>query len=98
MHTGGCHWPMLGMQGVAATTSACSRGEPSATQSSSYSNNLVGHIALGTQQRVIQSSTFPTWQGGFSFPGLVPPNDRVNSESVGTYPGNSGVLIGYQVD
>ena len=36
---------------------------------------------------------------GFSFPGLVPSDDMVNSESVmGIKPGDSGVVIGYQVD
>ena len=36
---------------------------------------------------------------GSSFSGLVPPNDTVNSESVvGFKPGDSGVVIGYQVD
>ena len=36
---------------------------------------------------------------GFSFLGLVPSDDTVNSESVmGIKPGDSGVVIGYQVD
>ena len=36
---------------------------------------------------------------GFSFPGLVPPNDMINSKSVvGTKPGDSSVVIGYQLD
>ena len=36
---------------------------------------------------------------GSSFPGLVPSDDTVNSESVvGIKPGDSGVVIGYQVD
>ena len=36
---------------------------------------------------------------GSSFPGLVPSNDTVNSESmVGFKPGDSGVVIGYHVD
>ena len=36
---------------------------------------------------------------GSSFPGLIPSDDTVNSESaVGIKPGDSGVLIGYQVD
>ena len=34
-----------------------------------------------------------------SFPGLVPSDDAVNSVSVmGVKPGDSGVVIGYQVD
>ena len=36
---------------------------------------------------------------GSSFPGLVPSNDTVNSESVvGIQPGDSGVVIEYQAD
>ena len=36
---------------------------------------------------------------GSSFPGLVPSDDMVDSESVmGVKPGDSGVVIGYQVD
>ena len=36
---------------------------------------------------------------GSSFPGLVPSDDMVDSESVkGIKPGDSGVVIGYQVD
>ena len=36
---------------------------------------------------------------GSSFPGLVPSDDMVNSKSaVGIKPGDSGVVIGYQVD
>ena len=36
---------------------------------------------------------------GSSFPGLVPSSDTVESESVvGIKPGDSGVVIGYQVD
>ena len=42
---------------------------------------------------------FPTGQEGPPFPGLVPSDDTVNSESVmGIKPGDSGVVIGYQVD
>ena len=36
---------------------------------------------------------------GSSFPGLVPSDDKVDSESaVGIKPGDSGVMIGYMVD
>ena len=36
---------------------------------------------------------------GSSFPGLVPSNDTVDSESVmGVKPGDSGIVIGYQID
>ena len=43
-------------------------------------------------------SAFPTWWGGAFFPGFVPPNDMIDSESVvGIKPGDSGVVCGYQV-
>ena len=49
--------------------------------------------------RVTQSSASPYDGKGSSFPGLVPSDDMVNSESVmGIKPGDSGVVIGYQVD
>ena len=36
---------------------------------------------------------------GSSFPGLVPSNDTVDSEStMGVKPGDSGVVMGYQID
>ena len=45
------------------------------------------------------SSAFPTWQGGVFFQGCVPPDDTVNSKSVvGVTPGDSGVVIAYQVN
>ena len=44
-------------------------------------------------------SAFPTWWVGSSFPGLVPSDEMVDSESVmGINPGDFDVVIGYQVD
>ena len=44
-------------------------------------------------------SAFPTWWGEVFLPGLVLSNGTVDSESVvGIKPGDSGVVIGYQVD
>ena len=56
------------------------------------------HTALGVWQRVTQSLHLPCIVGeGSSFPGLVPSDDMVNSESVvGIKPGDSGVVIGYR--
>ena len=57
---------------------------------------MVGHTGLGAWQRVT-----PSLHGGerSSFPGLVASDDTVDSESVmGIKPGDSGVVIGYQVD
>ena len=44
-------------------------------------------------------SAFPTWWEESSFPGSAPPDDTINSKSVvGIKPGDSGVVIGYQVN
>ena len=44
-------------------------------------------------------ATFSTWWEDIFSPGCVPPNDTVNSESeVGVKFGDSGVVIGCQVD
>ena len=61
---------------------------------------MVGYTALGAQQRVTQIPLPSLHDGeGSSFPGLVPSDDTVDSESVmGIKPGDSGVVIGYQVD
>ena len=59
---------------------------------------MVGHTALGLGSESPNPSTFPAWWEG-SFPGVVPSNDTIDSESVmGIKPGDSGVVIGYQVD
>ena len=61
---------------------------------------MVGHTALGPWQRVTPIPQ-PSLHGGEGsyFPGLVPSDDTVDSESVmGIIPGDSGVVIGYQVD
>ena len=60
---------------------------------------MVGHPALGAQQS--QPIPLPSLHDGegSSCPGLVPSDDMVDSESVmGAKPGDSGVVIGYQVD
>ena len=47
----------------------------------------------------LDPSAFPTWQGEVFFPGGIPPDDSGNAESVmGIIPGDSGVVMGYQVD
>ena len=60
---------------------------------------MVGHAALGAHQSHL--IPLPSLHGGegSSFPGLVPLGGTVDSESVvGVKPGNSGVVIVYQVD
>ena len=61
---------------------------------------MVGHTALGAWQTVTQSIPPSQHDGeGFSFPGLVPSDDMVESEPVmGVKPGDPSVVIGYQVD
>ena len=60
---------------------------------------MVGHTALGAQQsHPIPPPSLHDGEGS-SFPGLVPSDDMVNSESVmGIKPGDSSVVIAYQVD
>ena len=64
--------------------------------SSSHSNNMVGHTALGAwQSHPIPLPSLDCGEGS-SFPGFTPPDDIVNSESVvGIHPGDSGVAIEY---
>ena len=64
----------------------------------SHPNYMVGHTALGAWQLPIPPPSLHGGEGS-SFPGLVPPNNMVNSKSaVGIKPGDSGVVTGYQVD
>ena len=60
---------------------------------------MVEHTALEAQQS--HPILLPCLHDGegSSFPGLVPSDDTVDSESVmGVKPGDSSVVIGYQVD
>ena len=60
---------------------------------------MEGHTALGSwQSHLIHLPSLHVGEWS-SFPGLVPPNDMVNSESVvDIKPGDSGMAVGYQVD
>ena len=96
------HWSTRGMHRVAAPSTTLSRGSLNATQSavSHHLIYMVGHTALGG---LVESHPIPppSLHGGegSSFPGLVPSNDTINSESaMGIKPGDSGVVTGYQVD
>ena len=59
----------------------------------------MGFTVLGAQQsHLIPPPSLHDGEGS-SFPGLVPSDDAVDSDYVmGIKPGDSGVLIGYQVD
>ena len=96
------HWPTSEMHSVVAPSTALSRESLLLFNqlSSRHSKYMVGHTALRAWERVTQSP-LPSLHGGerSSVPGLVPSDDMVNSESVvGVKPGDSGVVIGYQVD
>ena len=85
---------------VAAPSTAFRRGEPHATQSAvpQPSKLYGGAYSFGSlaESHLIPP---PSLHGGkeSSFPGLVPSDDTVNSESVvGVKPDDSGVVIGYQ--
>ena len=102
MQPGDGHWSMPGMHRVAVPSATLGRGEPSATQSAvpQPSHLYGGAYSLGGS---LESHSIPLPSlndgEGSSFPGLVPSDDMVNSESVmGIKPGDSGMVIGYQVD
>ena len=93
------HWSTPGMHRVAAPTATLGRVEPSATHSAvpqpigwvySLGGSIVSHL--------IPPPLLHAGEGS-SFPGLVPSDDVVDPDSVmAVKPGDSGVVIGYQVD
>ena len=99
LQPGDGHWSTLGLHRVAAPSATLDRVEPSAT-CSTVPQPIGGIYSLGGS---IESHPIPLPSlhdgEGSSFPGLVPSDDAVNSDSViGVKPGDSGVVIGYQVD
>ena len=89
------HQPTPGMHRVAAPSTTLSRGSLMLLHLlfPSHPIYMVGHTALGMWQS--HKISLPSLHGGEgSFPDLV-----INSESVmGIKPGDSCVMIGYQVD
>ena len=97
---GDSHQPTPGMHRVAAPSTTLSRGSLMLLSHlfPGHPIYMVGYTALGAWQRVTDPPSLHGGEGS-SFPGLVPSNDKVNSESVvGIKPGDSGVVMGYQVD
>ena len=87
---------------MATPSTDYSRREPSATQSAVF-QLLQQYGGTYSFEGLTDSYPIPPHSihggEGSSFPGLVPPDNTVNSESVvGIQPGDSGVVIGYQVD
>ena len=99
LQPGDGHWSTSGMHRVAAPSATLGRGEPSATHLAvpqpfggaySFEGSVESHL--------IPLPSLHDGEGS-SFPGLVPSDDTVNSDSVmGIKPGDSSVVIGYQVD
>ena len=96
------HQPTSGMHRVAAPSIALSREEPYATLSAvpQPSHLYDGAYSFGA---LAESHPIPPHSlhggEGSSFPGLGLSDDTVNSESVmGIKPGDSSMVIGYQVD
>ena len=59
----------------------------------------MGHTALGAWQNYAVPLHSLHSREQSSLPGIVPPSDSVDSKSVvGIKPGDSSVMIGYQVD
>ena len=99
LQPGDGHQSTPGMHRVASPSATLGKGEPSATQSAAP-QPFGGADSLGSS---IESHLIPlpSLHDGeeSSFPGLVPSNDTVDFDSVmGIKPGDSGVVIGYQVD
>ena len=96
------HWSTLGMHRVSAPSATLGRGEPCATHLAvpQPSHLFGGAYSLGgsVESHLIPLSSLHDGEGS-SFPGLVPSDDAVDSDSVmGIKPGDSSVVIGYQVD
>ena len=96
------HWPTPEMHRVAAPSSTtlsmgafcCSISCSPAIPSIWWGIQLWG---LGRESP--GPSSFPAWWKGVFFPGLVPSDDTVNSESVMSVKlGETGLVIGYEVD
>ena len=102
MQPGDGHWPTPGMDRVAAPSTTLSRGNIVllCLLFPSHPIYMVGYTALGGLGRESPNpSAFLTWWGGVFLTGLVPSDDAVDSESaIGIEPGDSGLVIGYQVD
>ena len=99
---GDVHQLTPSMHRVAAPSTMLSRGEPSATQSAvPQPSHLYGGAYSFGSLAESHPILLPSLHGGVgsSFPGLVPSDDTVNSESVmGIKPDDSGVVIGCQLD
>ena len=93
------HWSMPGMHRVAAPSATLGRGSL-LLLIQLCPNQLVWCTALGgsVESHLIPLPSLHDGEGS-SFPGLVPSDNTVNSDSVmGIKPGDSSVVIGYQVD
>ena len=85
---------------MAAPSSTSSRGELHAAYLAvpSHFIYMMGYTALGAEQSHLIPHPYML-RRFFLFPGYVPPDDTVDSESlVGIKPGDSGVVIRYQVE
>ena len=95
--------PMLGIQQVAVSTTALSRGTfilLSQAADLQLFQQYAGAHSLGglAESHSIPSPSIHVSEG-YSFLGLILPDDTVDSESVvGMKPGDLGLVIGYQVD
>ena len=102
MQPGDGHYPTPVMHRVAAPSTTLSRGRLSAAQSAVPQPSHLYHGAYSFGGLAeIHPIPLPSLHGeeGSSFPGLIQSDDMVNSESVlGIKSGDSGMLIGYQVD
>ena len=99
MQPGDGHWSTPGLHRVATPSTTLDRGEPPATHSA-VPQPIGGVYSLGG---CIESHPIPLPSlcdgEGSSFSGLVPSDDAADSDSLmAIKPGDSAVVIGYQVD
>ena len=92
------HWSMPGMHRVAVPSATLGRGSL-LLLIQLFPNHLVGIQPWGPSGESPDLPPSLHDGEGSSFPGLVPSDDMVDPESVmGVKPGDSCVVIGYQVD
>ena len=100
MQPGDCHLPTLAMHRVVAPSTVLSRVSLMLLNQlfPSHPNYIWAYNFGGLGSHPIPLPSLHDGEGS-SFPGLVPSNDMVNSESaVGVKAVDSGVVIGYQID
>ena len=93
-------WSMPGVHQVATSAITLSRGSFMLLihLSPSYSIYMVDHTAMEIGSESLNTSAFPTWWEGSSFPSCVPPMKWSTLNMWLVLKHDSGVVTAYQVD